>query len=32
VHLVASSVPNLEAQQVSVVDQQGKLLSKQGMR
>jgi flagellar M-ring protein FliF len=31
VHLVASSVPNLEAQQVSVVDQAGKLLSKQGI-
>lgn len=31
VHLVASSVPNLEAEQVSVVDQQGKLLSQQGM-
>lgn len=30
VHLVASSVPNLEAEQVSVVDQQGKLLSNQG--
>ncbi|GAB5413229.1 MAG: flagellar basal-body MS-ring/collar protein FliF [Congregibacter sp.] len=31
VHLVASSVPNLDAEQVSVVDQQGKLLSRQGM-
>ena len=31
INLVASSVPNLEAGQVSVVDQQGKLLSKQGM-
>lgn len=31
VHLVASSVPNLEAEQVSIVDQQGKLLSQQGM-
>lgn len=31
VHLVASSVPNLEADQVSVVDQQGKLLSGQDM-
>ena len=31
VHLVASSVPNLDAEQVSVVDQQGKLLSSQGM-
>jgi flagellar M-ring protein FliF len=30
VHLVASSVPNLDAEQVSVVDQQGKLLSSQG--
>ncbi len=30
VHLVASSVPNLDAEQVSVVDQQGKLLSRQG--
>jgi flagellar M-ring protein FliF len=30
VHLVASSVPNLDAEQVSVVDQQGKLLSTQG--
>lgn len=30
VHLVASSVPNLESDQVSVVDQQGKLLSGQG--
>jgi flagellar M-ring protein FliF len=30
VHLVASSVPNLDAEQVSVVDQQGKLLSGQG--
>lgn len=30
IHLVASSVPNLEAEQVSVVDQQGKLLSSQG--
>ena len=30
VHLVASSVPNLDAEQVSVVDQQGKLLSNQG--
>lgn len=29
VHLVASSVPNLDAEQVSVVDQQGKLLSGQ---
>jgi flagellar M-ring protein FliF len=31
IHLVASSVPNLDAEQVSVVDQQGKLLSRQGM-
>jgi len=31
VHLVASSVPNLDAEQVSVVDQRGKLLSRQGM-
>ncbi|MFT7287164.1 MAG: flagellar M-ring protein FliF [Halieaceae bacterium] len=31
VHLVASSVPNLEAEQVSVVDQQGRLLSRQGV-
>ncbi|MEM7690924.1 MAG: flagellar basal-body MS-ring/collar protein FliF, partial [Pseudomonadota bacterium] len=31
VNLVASSVPNLQAEQVSVVDQQGKLLSRQGM-
>jgi flagellar M-ring protein FliF len=31
VHLVASSVPNLEAEQVSVVDQAGKLLSQQGI-
>ncbi|MEE4108694.1 MAG: flagellar basal-body MS-ring/collar protein FliF [Halieaceae bacterium] len=31
VHLVASSVPNLDAQQVSVVDQRGKLLSRQDM-
>ncbi|EAQ98443.1 flagellar basal-body MS-ring/collar protein FliF [Congregibacter litoralis] len=30
IHLVASSVPNLESEQVSVVDQQGKLLSQQG--
>ncbi|MFK7828953.1 MAG: flagellar basal-body MS-ring/collar protein FliF [Congregibacter sp.] len=30
IHLVASSVPNLDAEQVSVVDQQGKLLSSQG--
>ena len=30
VHLVSSSVPNLEASQVSVVDQAGKLLSDQG--
>lgn len=30
VHLVASSVPGLEAEQVSVVDNQGKLLSAQG--
>ncbi|MFK8043156.1 flagellar basal-body MS-ring/collar protein FliF [Congregibacter sp.] len=30
VHLVASSVPNLDSEQVSVVDQQGKLLSGQG--
>ena len=30
VHLLASSVPNLDAEQVSVVDQQGKLLSRQG--
>jgi len=30
IHLVASSVPNLESEQVSVVDQQGKLLSGQG--
>ncbi|MEM0954977.1 MAG: flagellar basal-body MS-ring/collar protein FliF [Pseudomonadota bacterium] len=30
VHLVASSVPNLDAEQVSVVDQQGKLLSTRG--
>ncbi|MEE4277798.1 MAG: flagellar basal-body MS-ring/collar protein FliF [Halieaceae bacterium] len=30
IHLVASSVPNLDAEQVSVVDQQGKLLSNQG--
>lgn len=30
VHLVASSVPNLDAEQVSVVDQRGKLLSSQG--
>ena len=29
--LVASSVPNLEAEQVSVVDQRGKLLSQQGL-
>ena len=30
VHLVSSSVPNLDASQVSVVDQAGKLLSDQG--
>lgn len=30
VHLVSSSVPNLDSEQVSVVDQQGKLLSGQG--
>ena len=30
IHLVASSVPNLAAEQVSVVDQAGKLLSDQG--
>ncbi|MFN2288834.1 MAG: flagellar basal-body MS-ring/collar protein FliF [Chromatocurvus sp.] len=30
IHLVASSVPNLQAEQVSVVDQQGRLLSGQG--
>lgn len=30
VHLVASSIPNLEADRVSVVDQAGKLLSDQG--
>lgn len=30
VHLLAFSVPNLDAEQVSVVDQQGKLLSRQG--
>jgi flagellar M-ring protein FliF len=30
VHLLASSVPNLDSEQVSVVDQQGKLLSGQG--
>lgn len=30
IHLVAASVPNLEAEQVSVVDNQGKLLSSQG--
>ncbi|MFT4767497.1 MAG: flagellar M-ring protein FliF [Glaciecola sp.] len=30
IHLVASSVPNLDSEQVSVVDQQGKLLSGQG--
>ncbi|MEQ8514842.1 MAG: flagellar basal-body MS-ring/collar protein FliF [Chromatocurvus sp.] len=30
IHLVSSSVPNLQAEQVSVVDQQGRLLSGQG--
>jgi flagellar M-ring protein FliF len=30
IHLVSSSVPNLEAEQVSVVDQRGRLLSGQG--
>lgn len=30
IHLVSSSVPNLQADQVSVVDQQGRLLSGQG--
>ena len=30
VHLVSSSVPNLDSSQVSVVDQAGKLLSDQG--
>lgn len=31
IHLVASSVPGLEAEQVSVVDNQGKLLSSQNL-
>ena len=30
IHLVASSIPNLDSDRVSVVDQQGKLLSSQG--
>ena len=30
IHLVASSIPNLDAERVSVVDQAGKLLSSQG--
>ena len=30
IHLVASSIPNLDAERVSVVDQAGKLLSNQG--